>query len=261
MQHSSPFRIVAILLACSLSSVTASHAQQNQETSPAQQAPAQPPANANTGPMIILDPAHGGTDSGARGGNGAIEKDIVLQYARAVRTELERGGFRVIVTREDDSNPSYDDRAAVANAYRNMIFVSLHVSSSGAPGTVRAYYYRFASLATEHPIDASAATASQQPPATLAIWERAQAPFTEGSHRLADAMQSEFAQRFSGSPVMSSAVPVRELRSVGGPAVAVEVSSVSVSDPNSLVALAAPLATTIARALTTFRSSISGASN
>lgn len=260
MRNRNRLAILATLLACSFSGEAASRVHQNQETPPPQQASSPQPANAISGPVIILDPAHGGTDSGARGANGAIEKDIVLNYARAIRTELERDSFRVVLTREDDSNPSYDDRAAMANTYRNMIFVSLHVCSSGAPGTVRAYYYRFPTLAAEQQIDAKT-PAPAQPTTTLVFWERAQAPFTETSHRLADAMQSEFAQRFSGSPVMPSPVPVRELRSVGGPAVAIEISSVSVSDPNLLAALTSPLAIGIAQALATFRSSTSGVSN
>jgi hypothetical protein len=51
--------------------------------------------------------------------------------------------------------------------------------------------------------------------------------------------------RFAGSPAVSSAVAVRGLRSVAGPAIAIELSNVAVTDPNQLVAMAAPLATAI----------------
>ena len=85
--------------------------------------PTAPPPLAPTGPVIVLDPAHGGTDAGARG-ESAVEKDVVLQLARSVRAALERQGYRVVMTRDDDSNPSYDDRAAMANTYRDAVFVS-----------------------------------------------------------------------------------------------------------------------------------------
>ena len=92
--------------------------------------------------MVVIDPGHGGTDTGARGTTLA-EKDVVLQVAKILRAELERAGYRVVMTRNDDSNPSYEDRAAAANAYRDAIFVSLHVSSTGAIGNTRAYFYEF----------------------------------------------------------------------------------------------------------------------
>jgi N-acetylmuramoyl-L-alanine amidase len=229
---------------------------------PPQASPAVQPAPVHTGPTIILDPAHGGTDSGARGQTGAIEKDVVLQYARVVRGELERQGFRVVLTREDDSNPSYDDRASVANAYRDAVFVSLHVSSTGAPGSARVYYYRFGSSPSGPSSSRNTAAATNSSPAaSLVPWDEAQIPHIEMSHRLADALQGELAQRFGGSAATAAAVAVRGLRSVGSPAVAVELSSVSVEDPSSLLGMAGPLALSIARGLRAFRATASAGGN
>jgi N-acetylmuramoyl-L-alanine amidase len=211
---------------------------------PAQQAPPapsqQPTPEVHVGPLIVLDPAHGGIDTGARGAPGIEEKNIVLLFARIARMELEREGFRVVMTRNDDSDPSYDDRDAVANAHRDVIYISLHVSSTGPFGTARAYSYQF---------PAPASSAASGPPA----WEEAQRPHTDASHRLADFVQGQLAQRFAGSPKLSVTAAVRELRSAACPAVAVEISSVSVNDANLLAALAAPLATSIGRGLTAYR--------
>jgi N-acetylmuramoyl-L-alanine amidase len=227
----------------------------SQPAPPQQAPPPTPPAPVHVGPVVVLDPAHGGTDSGARGGTAAIEKDIVLQYAHAVRSELEREGFRVVLTRDDDSNPSYDDRAAMANTYHEVVFVSLHISTTGTVGTARAYYYRFASSPAGPPATVATTAVQNAPPATsLLAWDQAQQPYIETSRRLADALQGELAQRFAGSPITSSSVAIRELRSVAAPAVAVELSSVSVTDPNSLSAMASPLAAAIARGLQAFRS-------
>jgi N-acetylmuramoyl-L-alanine amidase len=223
---------------------------------PAQQTPpAPPPPTVYAGPTIVLDPAHGGTDTGARGQTGAIEKDVVLQYARAVRNELEREGFHVVLTRDDDSNPSYDDRAALANSRRDAIFISLHVSSTGAIGTARVYYYRFASVSAGPPAAVQATAAKNTPPAgtSLVSWDEAQLSHVEMSHHLADVLQGELAQRFSGSPIVASLVAVRGLRSVNAPAVAIEVSSVSVQDPATLEGMVGPLAASIARGLQAFK--------
>jgi N-acetylmuramoyl-L-alanine amidase len=223
------------------------------QTSPV---PAAPPY---TGPVIVLDAAHGGTDTGARGENGAIEKDLVLDYARMIRSELESQGFRVVMTRNDDSDPSYADRAAVANAYRNALFISLHVSSTGTFGTVHTYYYKFGSAPSRPPVSSSAASRNGQPENTLVRWDEAQAPEVNASRGLADALQAQLAQRFNGSPAAATPAPVRQLRSVDAPAVAIEISSVSVQDPNRLAALAAPLAVGVARGLQGFRPATSAA--
>jgi N-acetylmuramoyl-L-alanine amidase len=202
--------------------------------------PQQPAPEVHVGPLIVLDPAHGGMDTGARGAPGIEEKNIVLLFARIARMELEREGFRVVMTRNDDSDPSYDDRDAVANAHRDVIYISLHVSSTGPFGTARAYSYQF---------PATTSAAPSGPP----VWEEAQRPHADASHRLADFVQGQLAQRFSGSPKLSETAAVRELRSAACPAVAVEISSVSVNDANLLAALAPPLASSIGHGLAAYR--------
>src|SRR5271154_538294 len=218
-------------------------------------APAPPPMHA--GPVIVINPAHGGTDEGARADNGLLEKNVVLIFARMLRSEFERQGFRVVMTRNDDSNPSYEDRAAVANAYRDAIFISLHVSSTGQLGTTRTYSYQFSSPAAvvSSATAGGAANATAVPVATsapisgLLVWEEAQRPYTESSRRLADVLQAALAQKFAGSPATATRFAVRELRSVAAPAIAVEVSSVSVADSNSLLAMGSSLAATIERSV------------
>jgi N-acetylmuramoyl-L-alanine amidase len=227
--------------------------------------PAPPAAPVHTGPVIVINAAHGGTDEGARADNGLLEKNVVLIFARMLRSEFERQGFRVVMTRNDDSNPSYEDRAAVANAYRDVIFISLHVSSTGQLGATRTYFYQFSnpvamvSAATAAgPANAAGSGArSAAPPSApsigLLVWEEAQRPYVESSHRLADVLQSALAQRFPGSPATSTRFAVRELRSVAAPAIAVEVSSVSAGDSNSLLAMGSAMAATIERSIQAVR--------
>lgn len=230
-------------------------------TPPQQAAPAQnltpPAAPAHTGPVIVINAAHGGTDDGARSENGLVEKNVVLIFARMLRSEFERQGFRVVMTRNDDSNPSYEDRAAVVNAYRDAIFISLHVSSTGQMGATRAYSYRFSSpiAAGSAPsgADAAGAVVAPTPSSGLMVWEEAQRPYLESSHKLADALQVALAQKFTGSPAASTRFSVRELRSVAAPAIAVEVSTISTSDPNSLLAMGASLTATIERTVQAMR--------
>ena len=212
--------------------------------------PPEPAPPVPTGPVIVLDPAHGGTDTGARGPDGVVEKDLVLQIVRVMRAELEQQGYRVVTTRNDDSNPSYDDRAGIANAYPGAVFVSIHISSTGKAGTARAYYDRFGTPLAPAPADAAvtgvAGRTANPPTGGLINWNEAQRPFVEASHRLATLIQVQLTQFFPGSSIVSQAAAIRGLRSITEPAVAIEISSVSAPSPDSLAAAAAPLANAIA---------------
>ena len=222
--------------------------QQSAPPAPPEQTPAPP---VHLGPVVVVDAGHGGTDTGARGTT-LVEKDVVLQVAKILRAELERMGYRVVMTRNDDSNPSYEDRAALANAYRDAIFVSLHVSSTGVTGDTRAYFYQF-----PVPFQAADASLSSEPAKQsfrAAIpWEEAQRPFSDQSRRLANLVQIELAHRFPQSPNAPTPAAVRNLRSVAAPAAAVEISSVSVSDPIALTSLSGLLAASVARGIAAFR--------
>ena len=194
---------------------------------------------------MVLDPGHGGSDAGARGSGGIIEKDVTLALARTVKSQLEAAGIRTILTRTGDDAPSFDDRSAIANAHRECVFVTLHVASTGSPGTARVYF---------QPQPAGQAAKSIADRNALE-WDRAQEPFAEASRQLADILQVQLSQRLHGSPEVPAATAVRQLRTVAAPAVAVEVSSVSVSERGKLDAALAPLAEAVVKAVTAFRQS------
>ena len=224
---------------------------------PTPTAPQLPPAPTKpTLSVVVLDPGHGGTDAGARGLTGVLEKDAVLDFARMMRSELERQGLRVVVTRQGDENPSFDDRAAVANAQRGAIFLSLHVSSIGPVGTAHAYYLRSTGFATTGA--AAGPSAERAAPTSrgtgLLRWDQAQEPYLDLSRRLAELVQVELGRKFRGSPEVPAASAVRPLRSVAAPAIAVEVSSVSVPDRKPLEQMGPGLADAVARAVAAFRS-------
>jgi N-acetylmuramoyl-L-alanine amidase len=202
-----------------------------------------------SGPVVVIDPAHGGTDSGARGPDGIFEKSIVLEYARKLRAEFERQGMRAVLTRNDDSNPSYDDRASAANAYRDVVFISLHVSSTGTGNTARCYF-DFLVLDS-----ASTEGGGAAPTSNLIAWNEAQLGHLPASKRLATLIQLQLVQSFSGSPTQPVEAPVRQLRSIGGPAVAVEISSVAALNSDALAAQGQPLASAIVRSVQAFRAS------
>ncbi len=92
---------------------------------------------------IILDPGHGGIDSGAVGAGLVREKDIVLEIARKTRDFLEAEGYQVFLTRDDDRFLSLRKRTLLANRLQAELFVSIHANAAHnqlAQGTETFYY-------------------------------------------------------------------------------------------------------------------------
>ena len=89
-------------------------------------APAQPTF------VAVIDPGHGGEKDGAVSVDGKREKDLTLQIARLLKKRLEKQGARVVLTRGGDDSVELARRAAIANAEKADLFVSIHLNS--APG-------------------------------------------------------------------------------------------------------------------------------
>jgi len=97
---------------------------------------------------IVIDPGHGGHDTGTIGPNGLQEKDLVLEVGRRLGKLLEtRLGAEVVYTRKNDTFIPLETRTAVANQQRADLFISIHANSSrdsDARG-VETYYLNFTS--------------------------------------------------------------------------------------------------------------------
>ena len=79
--------------------------------------------------LVVLDPGHGGQDSGAMCGT-ILEKELTLDIAQRVDRLLQSQGVATLMTRVGDSYVSLQDRAAVTNRARDCIFVSIHFNES-----------------------------------------------------------------------------------------------------------------------------------
>lgn len=75
---------------------------------------------------FVLDPGHGGSETGAQGPNGSLEKALNLRVAEIVEWYLEEAGFSVLLTRRDDIRIPLRSRAEIANALEPLAFVSIH---------------------------------------------------------------------------------------------------------------------------------------
>jgi N-acetylmuramoyl-L-alanine amidase len=180
---------------------------------------------------VVIDPGHGGNETGVKGASGALEKDITLSLARRLKTLLEsRLGIRVLLTRDGDQSVTLDDRAALANNSMADLFVSLQLNASVRLEPSGAQIYCFSEELSGD--QARRAAASRQTLPTLGggsrtiemiPWEIAQLRHLGESALLARALEEQFRGRvrLSARPVQEA--PLRVLAGVNMPAVLVEV--------------------------------------
>lgn len=80
--------------------------------------------------VVVLDPGHGGQDSGARSATGLTEKAVCLDISLRVRRHLSALGYTVYLTRHQDQYLTLEERARRANAWNADVFVSIHANAS-----------------------------------------------------------------------------------------------------------------------------------
>jgi N-acetylmuramoyl-L-alanine amidase len=198
--------------------------------------------------VIVLDPAHGGAETGVTAGTD-VEKDLALALARLVRTELARRlPARVVLTREDDRALTPDERAETANRARADLVLSLHFDA--VPGTARS-----GATAWCPPAGPGPGEESPSPRAPLALL-----PWREVAQRRALLARSA-AEAILGAVERAGAGPVRlrerlvvPLLGVDAPAVMLDCATLSapsdrirVETPRGLQDLASAIADGVAR--------------
>ena len=108
---------------------------------------------------IVLDPGHGGHDTGAIGPSGLMEKDVVLDLALRLRRLLvERLGARVLMTRAEDVFIPLPERTAIANRAKADFFISIHANAATKRNAVGFETYYF----TREPSDNDARASAQR---------------------------------------------------------------------------------------------------
>src|SRR5436190_10976043 len=127
--------------------------------------------------LVVIDPAHGGSDLGSRFSATSNEKNVTLAFARRLRTELQAQSIPVRLLRDSDVQLSVEQRAIAANAAQPAIFIGIHAGSAG--GGVRV----FTSLLKGQ--------ASGPKPGLFLPWESAQAVSLRRSREIAATLVNE----------------------------------------------------------------------
>ncbi len=154
---------------------------------------------------ILLDPARGGTEEGARIDEHTAEKQVTLDVANRLKSLLGARDFDVELTRSSDVLVTNDARAALANGSKAIACISLHATASG----------RGLHLFTSSLVQAS-------PDGSAVPWDEAQSLYVQRSQRLVNELSTAFGR--SKIPVSSGRTWIRPLDNMECPAVAVEIA-------------------------------------
>ena len=185
---------------------------------------------------IAIDPGHGGDDTGTRGPDGTLEKEVTLGVARRLRNRIESQlGLRVVLTRTADTTVALDERAAIANNNQVDLFISLHTNASVRESATGAEVF-YLSLAEydEEAREAFGFTGQTVPVVgggsrviDIVPWEMAQLRHVDQSARWAETVADELSLRLPMSPRGLQQAPFRVLVGANMPAVLVEMGFIS----------------------------------
>jgi N-acetylmuramoyl-L-alanine amidase len=183
---------------------------------------AQPPTTfSEPSARIVLDPGHGGRDSGARGPTGLMEKTVALELSRKLALKLEPD-FQVLLTRGDDYQVDLPQRAAIANQSNALLMVSIHTGSGFLHRTegLSVFYY------APPRGDGAPATPSEDEAADQR-WRNAQLRHKKASMILAKSLYAALTGEAAGKDRDIRGVPLKVLEGADLPAVLVEVGYIT----------------------------------
>jgi N-acetylmuramoyl-L-alanine amidase len=215
-----------------------------EEKPPAVKIPAPAPKMSRPGAQsvrtIVIDPGHGGLESGAKGKFGTLEKDVTLAIGLKLKAVIEKNlAYHVELTRDKDMDVALDDRAAMANNHKADLFISLHANSSyrrNAQGSEtfflslnatdeesrRLAYLENNSTQFEKPMDEK-----DNDQITMILWDMAQSAYLKQSQRLAEILQEELNSLLGTANRGVKQARFKVLEGVACPAVLVEVAFIS----------------------------------
>jgi N-acetylmuramoyl-L-alanine amidase len=156
---------------------------------------------------VVIDPAHGGSDFGARIAANVLEKDLSLTLARKLRQELQSRHIAAVLLRDGDADLSFDQRALNANLARPSAYICIHAE----PGSTLRIYTSAATLAAPRVPDRNG----------FLPWQSAQKAFQADSLAFATTAAASISKRELAAPIQPAFL--RPLHSIAAPAIAIEV--------------------------------------
>ncbi len=167
-----------------------------------------PQAKPPSGPrfLVIIDPGHGGAETGAVITPTLMEKDVVLAFGRRVQRELQNRGIAAGLLRNSDVAISLDQRATATNGTRPALYITLHAANTGRG------VHLFTSMLPAENLQRG----------NFLPWDRAQAAFLDLSGTVAGSVAVELEAR--KLPNTTLVAPLRPMNNIAAPAIAVEIA-------------------------------------
>jgi len=192
---------------------------------------------------VVIDPGHGGEETGAEGPAGTLEKDVALQIARRLKALLVNNlGLQVFLTRERDEYLDLDARTAIANNYKADLFLSIHANASRTRSAAGTEVYFLSYQASDEESRRVAQSEGGLPEMisgssdlAMILWDMAQAAHLEGSSALASRIQEELAVARGTAGRGVKQAPFRVLVGAAMPAALVEVAFISNPEEEKLL--------------------------
>ncbi|MCR4409425.1 MAG: N-acetylmuramoyl-L-alanine amidase [Candidatus Saccharicenans sp.] len=189
---------------------------------------------------IVIDPGHGGNETGAKGTYGTLEKDVTLAVSRKLKEAIERGlKYRVVMTREADLSVPLERRAAIANNNKADLFISIHVNGSRrvkANGSETFFLSLNASDEESRRLayfeNNSEELENRVPEKDfddlkLILWDMAQSAYLKQSSQLAEFVQQELNELLNTRNRGVKQAPFKVLTGAACPAILVEVAFIT----------------------------------
>lgn len=195
--------------------------------------------------VLVIDPGHGGVETGATGPSGLREKEVTLDLARRLKRRLQRDKrITVVLTRDEDRLIGLDERTAIANHNRADLFLSIHLNASPRTTASGAETYFLSNDATDDEartlaaLENGAAGIERREAATtgddrnldLVLWDLAQNQYLAESSLLAERVQFHLNKLTGTRDRGVRQAPFRVLMGATMPAILVEVGFISNRD-------------------------------
>ena len=188
-----------------------------------QNAPQRP--RSNEGFLVVVDPGHGGMDTGCQGSDGVLEKEITLAVAKHVETYCRQNGIRVVLTRDGDHERRPVERVQIANQSGGQLFLSLHCNASYAAAAEGVHLYVNNSI-WQRPLSDSASSSTDGVPNVREIITLTQEDFLTQSQEFASILQRQL-KTPTVNLIPLTEIPLTTLSEVYMPALLIELGYIS----------------------------------
>jgi N-acetylmuramoyl-L-alanine amidase len=198
---------------------------------------------------VVIDPGHGGLETGAKGKFGNLEKDITLAISLKLKALIEKDmGFEVVLTRDRDVDVSNENRSAIANNRKAGLFISIHANGSVQRKAAGSETFFLSLNATDEETrrlayleNNSSELQSRIDPSSdddlmMILWDMAQNAYIKESSRLAELVQGELDAMLGTRNRGIKQAPFKILTGVACPAILVEAAFISNPDEEQKLA-------------------------